>query len=143
MFKTSGFAFEHPVVPGQKRALLQPGKENSAAQKGKPDIESESENINDESSETTPSYEAKRLKKGDLNKHVASVHKGKKPFKCDICDYRSSEKGHIKIHVATVHGGKKSFKCNICDKSFSLKKYMTRHVAAVHERKKAIQMQHL
>ena len=41
---------------------MQPGKENSAAQKGKPDIESESENINDESSETTPSYEAKRLK---------------------------------------------------------------------------------
>ena len=27
------------------------------------------------------------LKKGDMNKYVASVHEGKKPFKCDICDY--------------------------------------------------------
>ena len=84
---------------------MQPGKENSAAQKGKPDIERESENINDESSETTPSYEAKRLKKGDLNKHVASVHKGKKPFKCDICDYSCSQKQQMKQHVEKKHDG--------------------------------------
>ena len=93
---------------------MQPGKENSAAQKGKPDIESESENINDESSETTPSYEAKRLKKGDLNKHVASVHKGKKPFKCDICDYRYPVKTKMKTYFASVHEGYKPFKLNTC-----------------------------
>ena len=39
---------------------MQPGEENSAAKKSKPDIENE--NINDESSETTPTYEEKRLK---------------------------------------------------------------------------------
>ena len=41
---------------------MQPGEENSAAKKSKPDIESENENINDESSETTPNSKAKRLK---------------------------------------------------------------------------------
>ena len=30
------------------------------------------------------------LEKGNLNKHVASVHEGNKPFKCEVCDYRSA-----------------------------------------------------
>ena len=38
-----------------------------------------------------------------MNKHVASVHGGKKPFKCDICDLRCSQKGNMKTHVASVH----------------------------------------
>ena len=50
-----------------------------------------------------------------MNKHVESVHEGKKPFKCDICDYSSSQKGHLKTHVASVHEGQKTFKCHICD----------------------------
>ena len=39
--------------------------------------------------------------------HVASVHEGKKPFKCDVCGYRLSQKGSLKRHVASVHEGKK------------------------------------
>ena len=43
-----------------------------------------------------------------MKNHVASVHEGKKQFKCDICDYRCSKKGAISqptinAHVTTVH----------------------------------------
>ena len=44
-----------------------------------------------------------------MKRHVASVHEGKKPFKCDICDYKFSQKTSMKSHVETVHEGKKLF----------------------------------
>ena len=74
--------------------------------------------------------------KFNLKRHVASVHKGNKPFKCEVCDYNSSQKGHLKQHVASVHEIKKPFKCEICDYGFSQKSHLTKHVASVHEIKK-------
>ena len=71
-----------------------------------------------------------------MNKHVASVHVVKKPFKCDICDYRCSLKGNMKSHVSTVHEGKKAFKCDICMHSCLQKRDMSRHIASVHEKQK-------
>ena len=38
-----------------------------------------------------------------MKRHVAAVHEGKKPFKCEICTYRSSKKLDMNGHVATVH----------------------------------------
>ena len=55
------------------------------------------------------------------------VHEGKKPFKCDICDYSCSLKSTMKTHVESVHEKKKPFECKICDFSCSQKgklKYM-------------------
>ena len=71
--------------------------------------------------------------KVNMNKHVASVHEGKKPYKCDFCDHSSVlnrvtwinmrershsnvtfvimavlQKGSMKWHVAAVHGSKKT-----------------------------------
>ena len=43
-----------------------------------------------------------------MNKHVASIYEEKKPFKCDICDYECSQKGSMNRHTATVHKGKKN-----------------------------------
>ena len=77
--------------------------------------------------------------KAILAQHSA-IHEGKKPFKCDICDYRCSRKGNMKTHVALVHEGKKPFKCDICDYSCLLKNSMKTHVESVHEEKKVIQM---
>ena len=47
--------------------------------------------------------------------HVVSVHEGKKPFRCNICDYSCSQKSNMKSHVTYVHEGQKPFKCDICD----------------------------
>ena len=62
------------------------------------------------------------LKKGNLKGHTESVHKGKKPFICNICDASFSEKGNLKGHIESVHKGKKPSKCDICDASFSEKR---------------------
>ena len=59
--------------------------------------------------------------RSSLNRHVASIHEGKKPLKCDICGFSCSLNYNMKRHVASVHGGKKPFKCDICDHSFSKK----------------------
>ena len=34
------------------------------------------------------------------------IHEGNKPFNCELCDYRSHQKGDLKKHVASVHEGK-------------------------------------
>jgi hypothetical protein len=55
---------------------------------------------------------------GKLNHHVASGHEGRKPYKCHICNYSSSEKGEMNNHV---HERKEPFKCDICDYSCTRK----------------------
>ena len=47
-------------------------------------------------------------KKANLNIHIATVHEGKKAFKCDICHSRFGKKVCLKRHVTTVHEGKKT-----------------------------------
>ena len=41
-----------------------------------------------------------------IDKLVSSVHEGKKPFKCESCDYYCDQKYDLQHHVATVHKGK-------------------------------------
>ena len=52
--------------------------------------------------------------KQGLKMHKLSVHDGKKPFKCEVCDYSCSQKGHLNRHIASVHEGMKPFKCEKC-----------------------------
>jgi KRAB domain-containing zinc finger protein len=50
--------------------------------------------------------------KRSLNWHIIeSVHKEKKPFRCNDCDASFSQKGHLNRHIASVHKGIKPFKC--------------------------------
>ena len=70
------------------------------------------------------------------NGDIQSVHEGKKPFKCNICDTGFSYKGHLNVHFESVHNGKKPFKCNICDASFSRRDSLKRHNKSVHEEKR-------
>ena len=53
-----------------------------------------------------------------MRTHVAVIHEGKKPFKCDICIDNFGEKSTLKKHVTTVHEGRKQFKWNICNAEF-------------------------
>ena len=62
-----------------------------------------------------------------MHRHVAIVHEGKKPFKCDICDARFSRKDPLNVHIASIHEEKKPFNCEICDKKFSQRGSMNRH----------------
>ena len=61
--------------------------------------------------------------------HIESVHEGKKPFACKICDASFGKKGNLKKHTESVHEGKKPFKCNECDAVFSQKGTLKQHLA--------------
>ena len=56
-----------------------------------------------------------------MAEHIGAIHEGKKPFRCDICDYRCSQKSSLTRHIAQVHERKRPFKCEICDYSCSRK----------------------
>ena len=39
--------------------------------------------------------------KGDLDSHIASVHKEMKPFKCEFCRKSFSRKSTLNVHIAS------------------------------------------
>ena len=79
------------------------------------------------------SYESRKIQTSDLtNLNSSKVHGGKKPFKCEICDYSSLQKGELNQHISDVHEGKKPFKCEICDYSSLQKDTLNQHVLVVH-----------
>ena len=68
-----------------------------------------------------------------LIQHFKSVHEGKKPFKCTICDTCFSLKTNLSKHIKSVHEKRKPFKCNICDADFASKQGMNNHTETVHD----------
>ena len=78
-------------------------------------------------------------RKSDVNRHVLSIHEGKKPLKqypCHICSKVFQKKSDFKRHVLSDHEGKKLLKCDSCDKCFSTKYHLNKHVKQVHEERK-------
>ena len=53
-----------------------------------------------------------------MNRHVALVHEGKEPFKCNICYGIFSGKSDMSQYILEVYEGRKLFSCDICDYSF-------------------------
>ena len=45
--------------------------------------------------------------------------KKKKPFTCCFCNPNFFENRELKIHIFSVHKGIKPYKCEVCNKSFS------------------------
>ena len=71
-----------------------------------------------------------------MKRHIESIHEGKKPYHCIICDYRFALKPNFTAHVAVVHEGKKTKKCEMCDKFFSKRRDLKKHIELVHQIKK-------
>ena len=93
------------------------------------------------------------INKHRLAKHIASVHEGKKPFSCNICNatftVKKSMKNHISIyhycdlcfievvnkkeHFKSVHEVIKVYNCDICQLTFAEKKLKENHTSKVHK----------
>ena len=65
---------------------------------------------------------------------IETVHEGKKPFKCNICDSSFIHKGDLNRHMNSVHEGKKPFKCGTWDASFTAKQNLERHIESIHRK---------
>ena len=53
-----------------------------------------------------------------MNEHIITIHEGKKPHKCLICDYSASQKAHLKSHIKWIHEGYKKQKKTAFEKSY-------------------------
>ena len=73
---------------------------------------------------------------GSLREHIKATKKGKKLYKCLICDYNFTKKSNLKTHIDAIHEGKKPHKCSICDYSCTRKASFKIHIDAIHEGKK-------
>ena len=67
-------------------------------------------NIGNEFVEATYNFDMDNLaKKGDITEEKVNCD-----FKCENCDYNTTQKGHLKRHMKAKHEGVK-FNCNLCD----------------------------
>ena len=64
---------------------------------------------------------------GVLKKHINSVHNGKKPYKCTICEHNCSTNTQLNVHISAVHEGNKPHKCLNCDASFAYGQELRKH----------------
>ena len=71
----------------------------------------------------------------NLRKHVKDTH-AEKNFGCASCSYKTVHERSLKYHIESVHEGKEPYKCNICNKGFSGEKNLKNHILTVHEDKK-------
>ena len=75
----------------------------------------------------------------NLNLHIASVHEGKRPYQCLICNGTFTQKAHLNTHVKSIHEEKKPHECSICDSKFKGRTSLKYHIETVHEEKKRYQ----
>ena len=60
---------------------------------------------------------------------LESVHKVKKPFKCEIFDVQFEVENELNEHVTSVHEEKNHFKCSFCKAKFDQIFDLNEHIA--------------
>jgi hypothetical protein len=55
--------------------------------------------------------------RGHINQHTRLVHLKVKNYKCTQCSYKCGQNAHLKNHINTVHLKRRDFKCDHCDKA--------------------------
>ena len=73
---------------------------------------------------------------GNLKRHIKTIHKGERNYKCDSCGKSLNTSGYLKIHINTVHEGQRNHKCDSCGKSFTASGNLKRHINIIHNGQK-------
>ena len=80
-----------------------------------------------------PKCDLKFAYQKDLQRHVDTVHDGKKPYKCDLCNSDYKRKDQLEKHNMIAHEEKNPFQCHICSANFVNKKALKSHIKNIHE----------
>jgi uncharacterized C2H2 Zn-finger protein len=56
-----------------------------------------------------------------------------KPFACTLCDSKFSYRNKLQRHVVTVHEGKKPYLCSTCGTGFRDQNDLNRHIERIHD----------
>ena len=72
--------------------------------------------------------------RGNLDKHIKTVHNKVARHSCPYCKYRTDYKRDLTAHIAT-HTGEKKYKCTQCDYTAIEKQKLTSHIYSRHTNK--------
>lgn len=73
-----------------------------------------------------------------LKKHINSVHKKVRDYRCDVCAKWFDKKHSLQDHLAWAHLKEENHVCTICNKKFAAKPNLKRHYDRVHNAKEQI-----
>lgn len=74
--------------------------------------------------------------RGDLLRHVRTVHERKKSYTCTTCGKMFGHSGHLNRHVESVHKKLRRHKCGLCGDQFFQASHLQSHVAHVHNHRR-------
>eukprot|EP00178_Gracilaria_changii_P016888 TRINITY_DN48386_c0_g1_i1.p1 TRINITY_DN48386_c0_g1~~TRINITY_DN48386_c0_g1_i1.p1 ORF type:complete len:655 (-),score=70.70 TRINITY_DN48386_c0_g1_i1:397-2361(-) len=77
--------------------------------------------------------------RGDLLRHIRTVHEGKKRYQCPRCPKAFGHSGHLNRHIQSVHLQQRRFKCEICGFQFFQASHLQSHMNHVHNPNKPFQ----
>jgi uncharacterized C2H2 Zn-finger protein len=80
--------------------------------------------------------------KGDLKRHINTVHLKQKNYKCDHCNESFGKKSNLKRHINTIHLKQKNFSCEHCESAFGQKGDLNTHINTVHLKQRNFKCDH-
>lgn len=73
-----------------------------------------------------PYCDRKFTKNFKLRDHITTIHEKKFDIECKICFKKFGRKDNLRAHMI-LHKGKKNFKCEFCDFTAKIRSYVVRH----------------
>lgn len=77
--------------------------------------------------------------RGDLSRHIRTVHEGKRRYTCHTCQKAFGHSGHLNRHIQSVHLRQRRFECEFCGFKFFQASHLQSHMGHIHDQKKPVE----
>lgn len=71
--------------------------------------------------------------RGNLNKHILSVHEGQKHHECSYCKKKFAFRDGLLRHISQVHNNERRHVCQLCGQRFKQRTHLAKHRRSVHK----------